>query len=439
MKLRKVISVLIMILALAFLFACSSGINTQRLTPAPARSLTTPPKAQEPQQQTQTQQQTQIRKPEYIPPSVEEQSEDTQPGEEPVDPVTRLVAEIVDSMTLHEKICQMLIVQPDAITGITGTTVAGEVTKAALEKYPVGGFIHFAPNIVTGEQISLFNSTSQEYSAIPLLIAVDEEGGRVARLRKRLGAHSVRAMLTYRDDGEETALNNAIIISDALKTYGFNTNFAPVADVWSNPANTVIGDRAFSKDFDTAAGLVAAAVRGFKESGIACALKHFPGHGDTHEDSHHSAAYVSKTLEELRENEFKPFKAGIDAGADMVMTGHIIVPEASDLPATLSKILITDILRNELGFEGVVITDSLIMNAISKHFDAGSIAVTAIEAGVDIILMPGDVDETILALSAAVESGDISGSRIDESVSRIIRLKISIGLIDSTRSWQDAS
>ena len=426
MKLRKVISVLIMILAPAFLFACSIGENTQGHAASLARSFTEPPKAQEPQ----TQNRSPVRKPEYVPPKVEEQFEDTETGEEPVDPVTQKVAEIVGSMTLHEKICQMLIVQPDAITGVTGTTVAGEVTQAALEKYPVGGFIHFAPNIVTGEQISLFNSTSQEYSTIPLFIGVDEEGGRVARLRSQLGAHSVRAMLTYRDDGEETALNNAIILSDALKTHGFNLNFAPVADVWSNPANTVIGDRAYSKDFDTAAVLVAAAVRGFRESGIACALKHFPGHGDTREDSHHSAAYVSKTLDELRDNEFQPFKAGIEAGADMVMTGHIIVPDACDLPATLSKILITDILRNELGFEGVVITDSLIMNAISKHFDAEFIAVTAIDAGVDIILMPENVDETILALSDAVESGVISESRIDESVSRIIRLKISIGLID---------
>jgi len=430
MKLRKVISVMIMILASAFIFACSSGENNRELTLPPARPFTKPPKSPVQQGLQIAQNQSRITKPEYVPPRVEEEYEDTEPVEDPVDPVMRRVAEIVDSMTLHEKICQMLIVQPDAITGVTGTTVAGELTEAALEKYPVGGFIHFAPNIVSGEQISLFNSTSQEYTAIPLFIAVDEEGGRVARLRTQLGAHSVRAMLTYRDDGEETAFDNATIISDALKTYGFNTNFAPVADVWSNPANTVIGDRAYCKDFDSAALLVAAAVRGFKESGIACALKHFPGHGDTREDSHHCAAFVNKTLEELHENEFKPFKAGIIAGADMVMTGHIIVPEIDDLPATLSKILITDILRNELGFEGVIITDSLIMNAISKHFDDGFIAVTAIGAGVDIILMPGNVDETILALSDAVKSGDIPESRIDESVSRIIRLKISIGLID---------
>jgi len=426
MKLRKVISVLTMILALAFLFACSSDGKTHEHAPPPTQSLAKPPRAQGPQAPTQPP----IRKPEYVPPNVGEQFEDTEPGEEAVDPVTRHVAEIVDSMTLREKICQMLIVQPDAITGVTETTVAGEVTQAALEKYPVGGFIHFALNIVSGEQISLFNSTSQEYSTIPLFIAVDEEGGRVARLRSQLGAHSVRAMLTYRDDGEDTAFDNAIILSDALKKYGFNTNFAPVADVWSNPANTVIGDRAYSKDFDTAAGLVAAAVRGFRESGIACSLKHFPGHGDTHEDSHYSAAYVSKTLDELRENELKPFVAGIEAGADMVMTGHIIVPEIDDLPATLSRTLITDILRNELGFEGVVITDSLIMNAISRRFDAGFIAVTAIGAGVDIILTPENVDETISALSDAVKRGDISEGRIDESVSRIIRLKISIGLID---------
>jgi len=238
-------------------------------------------------------------------------------------------------------------------------------------------------------------------------------------------------MLTYEESGEETAFENAKILADALITHGFNTNFAPVADVWSNPANSVIGDRAFSRDFDVAAELVAASVRGFIESDIACSLKHFPGHGNTREDSHHRMAYVNKALDELRENELKPFIAGIAAGADMVMTGHLIVPEADELPATLSKVLITDVLRDELGFEGVVITDSLAMNAVSRNFSVEFVAVTAVNAGIDIILMPVEIDETISALIAAVESGEITESRIDESLGRILSLKISIGIIET--------
>jgi len=343
--------------------------------------------------------------------------------------VQEKISELIGSMTLHEKICQMLIVSPDDVTGVAGTTVAGEQTRSALEKYPVGGFIHFTQNISGEAQITSFNSAVQEFSTIPMFIAVDEEGGRVTRLGK-LGVHSVRAMLRYEDDGEETAFENAVILSQVLKEHGFNTNFAPVADVWSNSSNRVIGDRAFSTDFDLAAQLIASAVRGYKESGVACSLKHFPGHGNTREDSHHSTAYINKPLEELREEEFKPFIAGIAAGADMVMTGHLIVPELDELPATLSRVLLTNILRNELGFEGVIITDSMAMSAVSQHFSADYVAVTAVQAGVDIILMPTDTEGTIAALLKALENGEISERRIDESVTRILQLKISMGLID---------
>jgi len=353
----------------------------------------------------------------------------TEPDYEPFDHVAERIAEIVDSMSLHEKICQMLIVTLDSFVGVAGVTLAGEATQTALEEFPVGGIIHFPPNIVSGEQIKSLNSALQRFSNIPLLIAVDEEGGRVARLRSTIGAHSVRAMLTYEEGGEETAFENAILLSDALKAHGFNTNFAPVADVWSNPSNRVIGDRAYSTDFSIAAELVAAAVRGFAESNVACSLKHFPGHGNTREDSHHSTAYVNRTLDELREEEFLPFVSGIAAGADMVMTGHLIVPEVDELPATLSFALLTDILRGELGFDGVIITDSLAMNAISRHFSVEFVAVNAVSAGVDIILMPVDVEETVAALVAAVRSGEISESRIEESVRRIIRLKMDIGIV----------
>ena len=419
----RVILVVIIVFVFAFSAACTqetdsseSVLSLDSPTPEPSPQAVVPP-PEEPSPDSE--------------PIVDVVDEDVAEVEdEPVDYVAVRIAEIVDSMSLHEKICQMLIVPLDTFVGVVGVTVAGEAVQDALAAFPVGGIIHFPPNIVSGEQVTLLNATLQELSDFPLLIAVDEEGGRVARLRSSIGAHSVRAMLTYEDDGPETAFDNAVVLSDVLKAHGFNTNFAPVADVWSNPSNRVIGDRAYSTDFDVAAELVAAAVRGFVESGIACSLKHFPGHGNTREDSHYSTAYVSRTLDELREEEFLPFESGIVAGADMVMTGHLIVPDVDELPATLSRVLLTDVLREELGFDGVIITDSLAMNAISNHFSVEFVAVTAVNAGVDIILMPVDVEETVAALVAAVLSGEVSESRIDESVSRIIRLKMNIGIVE---------
>ncbi|MCL2757489.1 MAG: glycoside hydrolase family 3 protein [Coriobacteriia bacterium] len=355
--------------------------------------------------------------------------ENTDPDPDEEDPLTIAVRQFVSTMTLREKICQMLIVDPDTITGVSGTTIAGAVTKAAIEKYPVGGLVLFGPNIQNVTQIQAFTSVVQTYSSIPLFISVDEEGGRVARLKTAFGAHSISAMLSYQNGGEQTAFNNAKTLAETLVKYGFNVDFAPVADVWSNPNNTVIGDRAYSTDFDLAARLVESAVKGFHEGGVACTLKHFPGHGDTREDSHYGSAYVYKTLAELRANEFKPFISGIGAGVDMVMLGHLIVPDVDDLPATLSKKIVTDILRDELGFNGIIITDALAMVGITAGYGPGDIAVMAVLAGVDILLQPTDVDTTILALTMAVQSGEIPASRIDESVARIIRLKVELGLM----------
>ncbi|MDR3277841.1 MAG: glycoside hydrolase family 3 protein [Oscillospiraceae bacterium] len=339
------------------------------------------------------------------------------------------VRRLLGEMTLREKICQMLIVLPDSLTGVDGTITAGDITKGALEKYPVGGLIYFSQNITGAEQIKKFNETVQTYAKIPMFLAVDEEGGRVGRLKTSLAAHSVGAMLTYKDAGAETAYQNALTLSAALKQYGFNMDFAPVADVWSNPANTVIGDRAYSDSFEQAAALVPAAVRGFRDGEVVCVLKHFPGHGDTSEDSHDGAAYIRKTPQELRGAELLPFAAGIGAGADMVMLGHLIVSEIDELPATLSEKIVTGVLRGELGYDGVVITDALNMRAMAENYSAEQIAVSAVKAGADILLMPPGVAKTVDALTRAVERGEIPESRIDESAARILALKLSRGIL----------
>ena len=337
---------------------------------------------------------------------------------------------LLAEMTLREKICQMIIARPEDITGQEPVTVAREATEAALEQYPVGGLIYDASNMVTMEQVTEMLQNTQGFTKIPLFFTCDEEGGRVNRLMHTVGTTYIGPMLDYRTEGPRTAFANARTIAMDMAACGFNLDLAPVADVFSNPANTVIGDRAYSDSFSEAAELVAAAVEGFHAGGVGCTLKHFPGHGDTAEDSHAGAAYVYKTLDELREEELLPFAAGIEAGADAVMIGHLVVTDISDEPALFSYAIVTELLREELGFEGVVMTDGLEMAAVAENHTPGEIAVRAVKAGVDMLLAPTDLDGTIAALTEAVESGEISRERIDESVTRILTMKENLGLLE---------
>lgn len=344
-------------------------------------------------------------------------------------PAASLAERTLSDMTLWEKICQLFIVYPSDLTGVAKVTAAGETTRAALAEYPVGGLLYDKSNLVTWEQVRKMLSGVQSYSRIPLILTCDEEGGRVNRLMDTIGTTRIGPMLDYKDQGPEKARENARTIAAELRELGFNMDLAPVADVWSNPANTVIGDRAYSDDFGQAAQLVAAAVEGFHAGGTACALKHFPGHGDTSADSHYGAVYVYKSLEELRQAELIPFQAGIAAGADAVMMGHLIVEEVDDQPALFSHVLVTGLLREKLGFEGVVMTDGLQMKAMTDYYDSGEIAVKAVQAGVDLLLCPKDLDQAANALLQAVENGEISRAHLDESVLRILTLKEERGIL----------
>ena len=341
------------------------------------------------------------------------------------DPAEMLLAE----MTLHEKICQLLVVKPSAITGVSRVTAAGDATRAALERYPVAGLLYDATNLVTMEQVKTMLANVQGCSKIPLILTCDEEGGRVNRLMHTIGTTYIGPMLDYKGQGPDKAAENARTIAGDLLSCGFNMDLAPVADVWSNPENTVIGDRAYSQDFAQAAELVPAAVEGFHLGGTACTLKHFPGHGDTREDSHSGVAYVDKTLEQLRQEELLPFQAGIDAGADMVMLGHLTVRELDSEPAPFSHRIVTELLRDELGFSGVVITDSLKMKAVTDRYSSAEAAARAVQAGVDLLLCPEDLDAAVEGLVRAVESGGISRERIDESVLRILNMKRARGIL----------
>lgn len=334
---------------------------------------------------------------------------------------------MIGQMSLHDKICQLLIVTPESLTGFDNVTASGDTTKRCLEQYPVGGLIYFSANLESTEQtkemLANTRKIQEDIGCIPLFYAIDEEGGDVARCADALGTTSFDPMYTYKDQGTETAYNNAKTIAGDISALGFNLDFAPVADTWSNPANTVIGQRAYSNDFNETSELVSAAVKGFSDGGVYCSLKHFPGHGDTAEDSHYGMAASAKTISELEQNEYLAFKKGIESGADMVMAGHITMSSIDQQPASVSKTMITDELRGKLGYDGVIVTDSLAMGAVADMYESGELAVKVIDAGADILLMPEDMKAAVEGLENAVKDGTISEERINESVRRILILK----------------
>ena len=360
--------------------------------------------------------------------TTEEQTADSQETTEVTEEEKpSLVDETLAGMTLHEKVCQMMFVTPEELTGEDGVTVAGDATRQALENYPVGGIVYFAKNLESQDQVKEMIDNSQKYSSIGLFVATDEEGGVVNRLMDTVGTTYIGSMYYYKDDGDETAYENAYTIANDMSALGFNLDFAPVADVWSNPDNTVIGERAYSDDYAQAAELVGNAVKGFNDGGVMCTLKHFPGHGDTAEDSHYSSAYVHRTKEEIMADEMQPFRSGIEAGAEFVMVGHLIVPDIDEVPATLSYKIATGILRDELKFEGVAITDSFEMESIADNYSVDDAVVMSVKAGMDMILQPKDMASAVNSIEQAVADGELSED--DESVRRILTLKESRGLL----------
>lgn len=340
---------------------------------------------------------------------------------------------LLDGMTTQEKICQLLIVHPEALTG--GGTVTGMTDElaAALRAYPVGGLLLSAGNMTSGEQLAALTAALSNGCKTAPLISVDEEGGRVARLMNTVGTTKLGSMYSYRAQGTQGAHDNAQTIARDIAAYGFNTDFAPVADVWTNKRSNAIGDRAYSDDYDEAAELVAAAVKGFHDGGVICCLKHFPGHGSTETDSHNGAATVDKTLPQLRQEDLKPFVSGIAAGADMVMVGHLTVPTMDDVPASVSRKIVTNLLRYDLGFRGVIVTDGLQMQALAQYTD-GEKAVLALAAGNDMLLEISDVPGTVAAIEKALDDGTLSRAALDQSVLRILQLKLAHGIADMPES-----
>lgn len=353
-------------------------------------------------------------------------------AEEDIPAKTGEIDAILSEMTTQEKVAQLFIISPEALTGVHGVTAAGSITEEAFSAYPVGGIIYMEPNILSWDQTSQMLSAIQEISlnriGLPLFLAVDEEGGRVCRVSGRLeNVPYIPEMSSIGSAGDPSlASETGRTIGKYLNQLGFNVDFAPVADVLTNPANTVIGNRSFGSDPILAADMVSQEVEGLREQGICATLKHFPGHGNTEEDSHQGLAVSYKTLEELKSCELLPFESGIAAGADFIMAGHIVMPNITgdNVPASLSYKMLTEILRDNLGYNGIIITDALNMGAIVNSYDSGEAALEAFQAGADMLLMPGDFPAAYSVMLEAVESEKISNERLEASLRRIVSLKL---------------
>lgn len=344
----------------------------------------------------------------------------------------------INKMSIREKVGQMFFVRPEALdTSIHWNEYAelpdyklqhvNETMLTINRDYPIGGMILYAHNIVDEAQLGEFIAEIRKLNGSPLL-AIDEEGGRVARIANNgnFDVPKYESMAAIAESGDpDEAYKAAFTIGSYVKKYGFDIDYAPVADVNTNPENVVIGPRAFSDDPETAAEFVVSYLNGLDSAGVIGTLKHFPGHGDVKTDTHSGYAETNKTWEEMLECEMVPFKAGIKAGAKMIMTAHIAAPKVTgdDLPATLSPVILQDKLRGELGFKGIIVTDAMDMGAITTQFGNAEAAIKSIQAGVDVVLCSREFTQVFDAVVKAVENGKKKVNRIDESVKRILDLK----------------
>ena len=342
---------------------------------------------------------------------------------------------ILSAMTLEEKLCQMLFVTPEALTGGGTVTTSDKTMMEAISRWPVGGVIYFGDNLVSTEQVTAMITSiqafSQEASGIGLFIGVDEEGGTVARAGDNLGTTQYEDMAVYGAQGDsQKAYEIGQTLAGDLMPLGFNVDFAPVADVLTNEENTVVSRRSFGSDPELVSDMVSQLVKGLTDGGMLACPKHFPGHGSTGGDTHDGFAATAVTEAELYSTHLKPFIAAMETGTPMIMVGHMTLTEIdSEYPATLSETIVTRILREELGYDGIIITDAMNMGAIANNYLPGEAAVMAVAAGCDMLLCVSDIEAAVTALTQAVESGQIPLAQIDASVLRILNAKAEYGIL----------
>ncbi|GGA49613.1 MULTISPECIES: beta-N-acetylhexosaminidase [Bacillaceae] len=341
----------------------------------------------------------------------------------------KTISEVISKMSLEDKIGQMIL------AGVSGTTMDANAKKL-IGQFHVGGIIFYKYNFDTPSQtVQLVNQLkAKNSSSLPLILSVDQEGGRVTRLPGGL--------VNFPPNKQIGQVNNpdfsykvGTLLGRELKEFGLNLDFAPVLDINSNPNNPVIGDRSFGNNPEIVSKLGIQTMKGIQSQNVITTIKHFPGHGDTSVDSHLDLPIVNKSLNQLKELELIPFERAINQGADVVIVAHILLPQLDKTnPGTMSKAVMTNLLRKQLGFTGVIMTDDMTMGAITEHFDIGKASVESVKAGSDIILVGHDynnVVQIISSLKAAVQNGEISEQRLNESLERIIQLKRKYSINDT--------
>ena len=354
--------------------------------------------------------------------------------DDPVTPPTDEVEAQLQRMTLREKVGQLFYVRPECLdttihfnqpSSVDGSTddiraiklqAVNETMRGVNEKYPVGGVILYAHNIEDEAQLTAFIAQIRALGGSPLL-CIDEEGGRVARIANNgnFAVEKFESMAAIGATGDaQNAYHCGNTIGTYLRRYGFDIDFAPVADVNTNPENIVIGARAFSDNPEVAAPMVVSYLQGLKDAGVTGCIKHFPGHGDTKADTHFGYAQSLKTWDEM-----------LSWGAQLIMTAHIVTPNVtgSDIPATMSSIILQDKLRGELGYRNIIITDAMEMGAITQQYTNAEAAVGTLLAGADIVLGPQNFVDAFDAVIKAVEDGTLTEERINQSVRRILKMK----------------
>lgn len=336
----------------------------------------------------------------------------------------------LEKMSLEDKVAQMFVVTPESVTDSDIVVMAGEQTKEAIDNIPIGGFVYMSQNLQDPSQVKEMLSNAQQFSIdrieLPLFTCLDEEGGTVTRVNgnPNFNLESIESMADV--ETEERARSIGREMGRYLSELGFNVDFAPVADVLTNPDNEVVRYRSFGSDPEQVADMCSAVLQGLREYDVLGTFKHFPGHGATQGDSHTGNVFISKTWDELKGCELIPFQRGVEENVDFIMVGHISVPNVigDDTPASLSYKMIYDCLKSEMQYKGLVITDAMNMGAIEQLCSSGKAAVKTIQSGTDIVLMPSDFESAYQAVINAVHNSSLSEDRINDAVTKILRTKL---------------
>lgn len=355
------------------------------------------------------------------PPEIEEATIEEQ--------IDEIVNTCIEAMPLTDKVAGLFIVAPEAITGVSTVIQAGEGTQDALSQYAVGGLVYSTRNIQDKDQLMQMLANTMPMSKYPIFLAIEEEGGDYSKIAESgIEIAQVDNMSVIGESNDTSlAYESGLKMGSYLSELGFNLNLAPAADVVSDAESSIVGDRSFGADASIDADMVFNTVQGMEGAGVSACLKHFPGIGSVEKAANAQGGVptIDKTLEEMRSSDFIPFRKGIEAGVDMIMVSNAAAPELDDsgVPSSMSYTVISDILRGELGYNGIVITDALNQEEIAGHYSSDEAAIAAIKAGADMLLMPEDFETAYEGLLTAAENGTISEERIDESLRRIYRIK----------------